>query len=284
MGKFSLNLPPEKLVEYHRFLTLAVVFFGCLAVLAWRVTGDPLWVSSFFEKPAAVFLVYCPIMELLFAVTCFQAFTKGEAVKSAWMLLSISAAARVLGGVLVQAVGWRDLGFVVNGPVSLTVLLLGLRIVLLTYRRLGIRPRFGWFDAGLMVFCLLHTGNHLRMVAENLTSASFRFHLLPVLNWFTDPLLCLLLAHALLLRRAALTMGGGMIGSGWSSYAVGTFLTALGDLGIWIAALEILPTPFEALTWLVWVPAAGWFSMGPAYAWAAIRSAFEARQTQGLHP
>src|SRR5207237_7601 len=85
--------------------------------------------------------------------------------------------------------------------------------------------------------------------------------------------------EALLLFRSVRRMGGGWIGKCYAAFSAGVFLILLGDAAIWATAWGYLPWPWSALTWFVWIPAAGAFALGPAYPLEAMQQAIS-RQTR----
>ena len=101
-----------------------------------------------------------------------------------------------------------------------------------------------------------------------------------VLGWPTDPILALLLAQGLLLFRYAQQMGSGMIGHCWKAFAIGVFLTALGDVGVWAFNYGYLVWPWVSITWYLWLPAACAFACAPAYQLEAIYHAETAQLKQ----
>jgi hypothetical protein len=96
--------------------------------------------------------------------------------------------------------------------------------------------------------------------------------LLSFLGWITDPLLCIVLLEALLLRRMVMKMGGGLVERCWTSYSVAILLTAAGDLAFWLLGFRVRGDAV-ALSWLVWYPAAAAYALGPAWQLEAIRYA-----------
>ena len=50
-------------------------------------------------------------------------------------------------------------------------------------------------------------------------------------------------------------------------------MTALGDMGIWAADRGYLHSPWHALTWYLWLPAAASFALAPAFQLEVIRNA-----------
>ena len=97
--------------------------------------------------------------------------------------------------------------------------------------------------------------------------------LISVVSWTSDPLLCILLFQAILIRRSTATMGLGLISRCWLCFTAAIFLTSLGDIGLWAWSKGFLSHGFEAISWHIWFLAAAAYAMGPAYQLQAMRRA-----------
>jgi len=272
-------------------LSTVILALGFFSLAAWAITGNFNHVGSYFTYPAALFLIICSITEASFAAFAYRQFEPSEPLHGAWFLLLSGAICRVLGTAFVQWFAsdaalnlfrrgplWesvppdqlRQIGFVLHGPLALVLVGSGLGIVLRTYSCLGWLEKYqrvdlAWIGAGIL-YCL----HHFHQVYLNTRSSGWKLEVTHALNWLTDPLLVLLLAEVLLLRRSAMAMGGGWVSACWSAYAAGIFFTCLGNLGIWLVNWEYLRWPYTSVTWFLWLPAWAAFALAPLYQWSAI--------------
>jgi hypothetical protein len=154
------------------------------------------------------------------------------------------------------------------------LLAVGFVFVLAAYRKAGLPGRFqgtDWVLIAFGVFLSVHLASDWPLWDGQAGSVS----LLARLKWSSDPLLAILLGEALLLRRAALGLGGGLIAQCWSAYALGSFLTLLGDIGLWATNYGYLPWPMSSITWFIWLLAAAAFAFAPACQAAAMLHAIK---------
>ena len=167
-------------------------------------------------------------------------------------------------------------GHTIGGTFRFALLSMGLHSALKAYRQSGFSSRFTWIDWALLSLMAAYLARNVVDV-----TLAMRHGRHPdaweLLSWPTDPLLGLLLAQGLLLLRSAQKMGSGMIGRPWKAFAVGLFLTTLGDVGQWALSYGYLPLPFDSLIWYLWLPAAGAFACAPAYQLEVIRRAESSR-------
>jgi len=92
-------------------------------------------------------------------------------------------------------------------------------------------------------------------------------------TWLTDPMLAAVLALAVAIRRAAQSLGRGMIERCWTCYVAGVFLTSVANIGAWAAVNVYIAWPYSALTWYKRFPPAAAFALAPLYQAAAVRQA-----------
>lgn len=91
-----------------------------------------------------------------------------------------------------------------------------------------------------------------------------------ILSWTSDPLLCILLFQAILIRRSVANMGRGLIARCWLSFTAAIFATSVGDIGLWAWSRGYLPEFLQAASWYVWFVASAAYALGPAYQLQAI--------------
>jgi hypothetical protein len=90
--------------------------------------------------------------------------------------------------------------------------------------------------------------------------------------WTSDPLLLLLLATAVLIRRSIAPLGYGLLANCWRSFIVGIVLTSFGTASTWCLDCQTTPI-WPSLGWYVWFVADCAFALGPAFQVAALEHA-----------
>lgn len=100
-----------------------------------------------------------------------------------------------------------------------------------------------------------------------------------IISCTSDPLLCILLFEAILIRRSIANMGWGLISPCWLSFTAAIFLTSVGDIGLWAWSKGYLPHVLEIASWYVWFLACAAFALGPAYQLQAMLYATSPRHT-----
>jgi hypothetical protein len=267
---------------------------GIAALVAWRFSGDPHWIEQFFRIPGAFMMVLLAAMQVWLSIWAARQFSPGEEMRSAWTLITMSAvcagAAAVLGQwlsvpsvvnpvarLLATPEKWfadfRTVAQLLGGPARFALLACGLYLALRAYRRAGFLGRLRWTDVVVLAIFAAYLA---RNVADVL-AAHREFSWVEVARWPTDPLLLVLLAEGMMLRRSVQQMGQGWVGRCWTAFSLGVFLTAAGDVGGWAEAYGYLPYPWSAVVWFLWLPAAVCFAVAPAYQLEAIRFAVEER-------
>ena len=86
-----------------------------------------------------------------------------------------------------------------------------------------------------------------------------------VLNWITDPLLSCLLVEAVLVRRAVVGMGWGLISKSWGAYTAAIFLTSLAHMLMWADSYGYIRWQVGAIAWYLWFVVTAAYALGPAY-------------------
>lgn len=250
--------------------TIVHVGIGLATLVTWAATGSFGAVEFYFDYPGAFFFVACAALEVSLSVSIVSHFESDELLRPAWACLTAAAVCRYIGMFLSQVWKgpWYDTGKILGGPVQFFVLLIGLSLVLRTYRQLGVRPPLRRWDYVLLLF--VGTGT-LTQMAIWLQTMDRGFTSKELINWLTDPVLDVLLLLAILLRRAALQMGGGLIAKCWSSYILGVFLIWAGDWTIMAVNYGVIPWPYFSITWFIWFPAMAAFVLGPAYQYVALQ-------------
>jgi len=277
--------------------TLAYLAVGVVALAQWQFTGKTVWVEQFFQVPAATLLVLLAGVQLWFSVQVCGEFEPGESILVAWQLIAASAAFDLAGSLAAQVLGvntvlnpltymswWSkpiatsifQVGHILGGACRFTLLAAGLACVLRLYRESGFLGRLRVMDwalvAGFAAYCTREFAGVLDAMERGKQPKWSE-----VLGWPVDPILCLLLAEALLLHRSVERTGPGLIGRRWGTFSCGVVLILLGDFANWATSYGYLPWPWSAIGWYVWMPAAAAFALAPAYQLEAIRYASSGR-------
>jgi hypothetical protein len=262
----------------------------------WLLTGNDTWINTFFQYQGKLFFLVFSGLEAGLSFYIWRHFFRGDALRQAWLMISLSGCAHLVGSILTNLLGtnptvtpnvqvyalWlgADLseklyryGTVIGGPLQMLLLAIGLYLVIRLYKRLGMLARLSRVDYILFGIVLLYT---LRFVFEvvkwNLESTD-PVTVTKIITWTSDPLLSLLLLEAIFLRRSVISMGGGLIAKCWGAFTAGIFLTSLGDMGLWAISHGFLSWPTSSLTWYIWFLASAAYTLGPAYQVEALRRA-----------
>jgi hypothetical protein len=253
-----MDFAPRRFLAPERLMLVAGLHLG-LGIVLWCLSGG--WSEAFglyFRYLGSSFLVIFAFLELVLSRSVRSAFQPGEDLYRAWTLITIGAGLRLTGVFVAHGLQpeprIRDIALFISGPLQLVTLVWGLTIVLRLYRRLGYVVRITRTDWALLIGCVAMAANG---IVQNVITPSSGF--------LTDTLLFVLLFQAILLRRSASQMGGGLVAACWTAYVYAIFLTAVGDLGITLSAYGYVPQAWMPATWLVWYPAAAAFALGPAY-------------------
>jgi hypothetical protein len=294
-AEFPSGSKSSSFVSFVYWTTGENLSLGLLALLAWLLTGDTAWVVIFFRYVGSLFFLLFTALEFSLSLFVWRQFSRGEPLGSAWFLISAAAACRLAGACLVhllsvdsylnpvhfsahswdesRALAWAKLGAAIGGPLHMAVLACGLLIVLQVYHRLGMLGRLRWSDFALLAFVMVYTLRQVYDLGEVLWAAREPLTLYGMINWTNDPLLCLLLFEAVLIRRSILAMGGGLIAKCWGAYTAAIFFTSLGDMGLWASSTGWIPWPLSSLAWYVWFLASAAYCLGPAFQVQATRRA-----------
>ena len=282
-----MNDDPERSALWAPLIarvTAAYLAVGVLALGAWQVTRNPAWAIEFFRVPVAVLMVCLALTEFWLASLVIRHFSPDDLLRPGWTLIASSSGCQLIGMVCSQILGvqsrinplvlsshagsliplMRKAGLLAGGTFRYAFLACGMHFALKAYQRSGLRGRMRWMD---WVVCVLFGAFLLRNVVDVI--AAIRGGKTPdvweMLGWPVDPLLWLLLLQALMLLRSAGQMGNGRIGLCWKAFSAAIFLTALGDVGLWVFNYGYLPWPWSSVTWYLWLPASAAFARAPAF-------------------
>jgi hypothetical protein len=271
--------------------------FGLAALALWAFRVDAGFFTSFFPLQSSFFLLVYAVLGYLLSLACWRQFESGEPLRWTWLLIASGSGCRVIGLIVSNFVGGlaspnigadpapaattaaalREMGSTFGGPLNMVLLAAGLLVVVGLYKKVGLlrRPSLSdWIPLGLVgLFIASQLVEFARWNAALREPAT----ILKWIGWITDPLLGLLLLEALLLRRAILNSGGGLIARCWRAYAAAIFLTSVGNAGSWAVNTGLLNWRYHYCNAFIWFLAAIAFALGPAYQFEAILGARRAR-------
>jgi hypothetical protein len=250
-----------------RAIVIAVALLLCggivCSVASWR-TGDPFWVRTFFDYPGALFLVAAAALPAWLSFRCWRQFSTGDLLRPAWFLIGLSAVAQLAGNVINNVLRRHEMGALFS-PLYMAFLAAGLWRVLKACRRHGILGRLSFTDVLLQTVVVAYTIYFFATVVFAGGHGGRSLDLISIVSWTSDPLLCILMFQAILIRRSTATMGLGLVSRCWLCFTAAIFLTSLGDIGLWAWSKGFLSHGFEAISWHIWFVAAAAYAMGPAY-------------------
>ncbi len=276
------------------YITAAAYLAGGLfTYIAWQISGKILWLDFFFRVPGSLAMVALSAAQVILSARVCSEFAPGEPLYSAWRLVTFSAACDLVGSLCVQVFsagvpwnplarlpGWssrwedsiRQIGLTSGGPLRFALMAAGLFYVVQIYRRSGFLGRYKPRDYVALLLAILYVGREFLDLWKAL-QAGKRPEIGELLSWPVDPLLCLLLAEALLLYRSTQRMGPGWIGRCWMAFSAGVAFVVLGNALNWGLAYGLIPRPMWSIEWYVWVPASAAFAVAPIYQMDVIRRA-----------
>lgn len=237
---------------------------GTAAAFAWRTTDDLVWIHAFFSYAGAPFLAGCALLQFWVSFRCWKQFSPGDLLRPAWFLITLSALAQFAGSSLTHLLGAAYYAPIFS-PIYMLFLAAGLFYVLQACRQNGILGGFRVIDIVLLAIVATYTINFFATTVFTAQHHGKASTVQRILNWTSDPLLCLLLFEAILIRRSIANMGWGLVSRCWLSFTAAIFLTSVGDIGLWAWAKGYLPHALEIASWYVWFLAGAAFALGPAY-------------------
>ena len=267
---------------------------GALTLLAWRITGNPAWVSAFFPTTSAVLIVGFAVIGLWLGLQVTAHFGSTDLLRQGWTLIALSNLLLGTNVVLLQLLRGksplfpflltttggevylsvaRQNGLTFGGPLRLLLIAAGLYFVLKAYRQSGLLGKLKIVDWALIALFGVYTCRNLVSIAATVQRQGGGLAVWQVFGWPVDLVLWLLLIQALLLFRSARQMDPGRIGKCWKALSFGVFLTVASDIGIWAITYGYLPGYWAVLIYYPWIAAAAAFARAPALQLEAIRAA-----------
>lgn len=273
------------------WVTVAHLCFGLLTWIIWLQYHDESLIRFYFDILGALFFLGMSWAELMFCLLIWRQFNAGEAFYQAWFFIALSAGCHWLGFLFSQWLGiysplnpfhtmlpldspllseFKHIGRMIGGPIHMLVLAIGLFIVLRTLNHFRMLRHLTRIDYLLVGSIVLFTGRQLYEGWLWLRQANGNFSLESLTSYGTDPLLCVLLFEAILLRRASCNLGWGLVSKCWGAFTLAIFLTSAGNFGTWLTANYYLPYPSNTIFWFLWFPVYCTFTLAPAFQMEAV--------------
>ena len=251
---------------------------------AWNGAGQVFQIQGTSAGTTALPAAGMAMLALWLCLVVLRSFPAGAPLRSAWMLMTLAAAASAGSGVLGLLLGtdwvmnplvWTGratpalmerihrLALVAGGPLRLALLAAAMLVVLRMLRKFGFWVRPGATGRAVFgIFCLFTLCRFSVAGAASLAGRPVGFE-----EWISLaglPILCVLFLEAMLLRQAIGRMGNGPVARVWLALVWGVLLTGAGEAVVW--ALPHLPlvqtlAPFAAL---IQLPMAAAFALVPA--------------------
>jgi hypothetical protein len=279
------------------WLTAAHMAVCALIFAQWRATDSDLFIEMFFNYQGSLFFVLCAAAETWLAWCALQQFSQGEPLKNAWLLIALASGYRLIGYIFskiligdtyLNPIYWlfgsqdqsfysmlKNFGLFISGPLNMIVLAWGLFLMLRALRRLGFLFRLRTLDYLLISAVAAFTIRQIYEIIVWIQTPHATYDMAKALMWSSDPLLSILILEAIIIRRSAVETGYGLLAKSWTAFAVGIFLTSLGDIGLWATTNHYyIPWPYSSFTWCIWFLASAAYALGPAYQVEAYRRAF----------
>ncbi len=297
MGSSTLGDSVTRVCRIVWLVAAIQLAFGLAALVLWAFRVNAGFFTSSFPLQSSVFLLVYAVLGYLLSLACWGQFESGEPLRWTWLLIASGSGCRVIGLIVSHFVGgfasatiWpdpasgathaaalREIGPAFGGPLNMVLLAAGLLVVVGVYKKVGLLRRPAgpdWIPLSLAGLFIASQG--VEFVRWN-ASLQEPATILKWISWVTDPLLGLLLLEALLLRRAIVSSGGGLIARCWRAYAAAIFLTSVGNAGTWAVNSGLLHWRYHYFNTFIWFLAAIAFALGPAHQIEAIMAARRAR-------
>lgn len=282
----------EGIPRFILWSTLLLLLCALLSLAAWRQTGDWRWMRAFFDYPGVLFFVGCSLAGLRLSYLCWRQFAPGDAMRPAWLLIVLFGFSQLAGGVIAHLLGsesflnplyyfssshgairWAADAGRLSSPISMLFLAAGLfRVVQICWKN-GVLAGLKIFDFLLLGIVTVYTIHYFTAVVFSSQHPEGPATAGKIITWMSDPLLCVLLLQAILIRRSAANMGWGLIARCWVAFTAAIFFTSLGDIGLWASSRGAIPFGVQIASWYVWYPATACFAVAPAYQLQAMRRA-----------
>ncbi len=257
-------------------VTGAYMLLGLLTLYVWCAAAPAIAPQTGPDGAEALSVTAMAAVQAWLCLLALRCFEPRAPMRRVWLLLMLSAASRVVGGLLAQVLGtpgplnplatgssrieqMHRAALILDGPVQMALLAVALLLALFVLRRqgFGVRPHAaGWAVAGLVVLF-----------------TACRFSTKDLISLSQDAILCVLAVEGMLLWRSAVSMGRGLVARCWRALAVGVFIIGFGEAALWAAGHYAPAWLIAPLGWYVWFPTAAVLALAPARCVAAVRRA-----------
>jgi hypothetical protein len=288
MRKKSVKLPfaSATFSDIILFATSLHLFIGLVTHILWLLRGNQTLFRYYFGYQDPLFFLLCSVLEFWLASRAWKQFSPGQSLRWAWLLIMISALCHVIGSILTQILSADSyinplyflshhgsktaqafllpLGSLIGGPVQMIALGGGLFLAVRLCQKLGPSRQkvIDWVILGIVVAYTLRVAY---VVFQTRVGATPAPRLVEVMNWANDPLLCVLLFFAFLLRRSVAQMGWGYVSKCWGAYVVAILGTSIASMAMWASNFSLIPYPESAVLWYLWPIIFAAYALGPAY-------------------
>ncbi len=260
--------------------TLLMISFAVVALCAWQATGNSEWIRLYYNYPASGALIALYALEVSLGIVALRQFSRGEPLRRAWVFIVVAAGCHFVGSVFRHLLGtnatfnplsmmgldsgshvFSSIGSWLSGPAHMGLLATGILIVLHAANRHGFLARLTSLDMWTMGAICVLAGWHLinRVVAGGSAGLAFALECIQVV------LVLVLLAEAILLRRAVLNMRWGIAARCWGAFSAAIYLTCIANVTLSGADASRVPWPLAGAVWCLWLVAAGAYALAPAY-------------------
>ncbi|HXB75472.1 MAG TPA: hypothetical protein VNY05_44985 [Candidatus Acidoferrales bacterium] len=246
---------------------------GMLAVYVWHAANLVFSIQAASGSTSALSVTGMAAVDLWLCLVVLRGFPAGAPLRSAWLLITLAAAARVVSGVMGSLSGsGAPAVLAAGGPIQLALLAAGIFTLLRVLRRFGFCREPGTADWAVSGIAVLFTLCRLGEVAAEWLAG----RPIPLETWISLaglPILCVLFLEAMLLRQSVVRIGNGLITRGWVALVCGIFLTGAGELTLWVIPHYSQTLPLAMFGALIRLPIAAAFALVPASQVAAQRRA-----------
>ena len=275
--------PLEAAPRWIIAVTGTYLCLGALALYLWSHATPAFSMQATQGDGEALSVIGMAAAQAWLCMLALRAFEAGAPLRRAWVLIMLSAATHLAGGLLSQVPAAASLlnplaplaraeqihrtALLLSGPVQMALLAAGLLLALRVLSRLGFRVRpkaTGWAVAGILVMFTL------TRFAE---TAAGQFTTGTAISLLRSLLLSVLSVEAVFLWLSAARMGSGPIAKCWRAFAIGIFVIGLGEAALWTIGSYVPGWLVAALEWYVSFPAVAILALAPAHTVAAIRRA-----------
>lgn len=236
----------------------------------WNAAGQVFSIQGTSDGASALSVTALTGVDLWLCLVVSRSFPAGAPLRSAWMLITLAAGARLASGVLAQIEPIRHAALIAGGPVRLALLAVAILGVLRILREFGFRARLSTTDWAISGIVCVFTLCRFAVAG----AASLAGRPIGIEDWISLaglPILCVLFLEAMLLRQAVLRMGNGLVTRGWLALVCGILLTGAGEVALWVIPRDSQTLPLGLFGALIRLPIAAAFALVPAYQVAAQR-------------